>query len=85
MFENSCKSPKILIAEASGFIEAYDQVHGPVSNALSSCAQAWVAPLQGWFKVNCDAPVLEVKPGASLGCCIRNSEGDLLLAGQGYI
>ncbi|KAM7464901.1 hypothetical protein LguiB_012463 [Lonicera macranthoides] len=55
VFENSYKCLKILIAEASGFIEAYDKVHGLISNAMSSYAQAWVALPQGWFKVNCDA------------------------------
>ena len=80
VFNKSCKSPEKLLAEALGYLDAFDVVHSLGFDSPLSCALNWLPPLVGSVKVNCDASLVAVCPGVGIGCCLRDSYGVLLRA-----
>ena len=78
MFDKVQKSLERLYSEATGYLEAYDTVHGGGLPPLSKVVTRWVPSLQNWVKANCDASLKEEVQGEGLGCCVCNHQGVLI-------
>ena len=67
------------MVDALAYIDAFDKVHGSADLQTGPPPRAWLAPLLGWIKINCD-PAISPSGAVGLACCAWDSLGALVSA-----
>ncbi|KAH9766108.1 rnase h domain-containing protein [Citrus sinensis] len=78
------EDPLLPIARAEAIVESYKRIKCSNDQAALKAPrkkiQAWMAPPEGWYKVNVDAAINTSAQQAGLGVVIRNSRGKIIAA-----
>ena len=84
VFHQPTKQVGFLLAEAKGYLAAYDAVHSPSQLIPLAGPSSWCKPFVGCLKLNTDASLKPDGGRVGLGFILRNHEGSVLLAGHDF-